>query len=190
MHRALLRDRRARVIAGLPGILRAWTVWSHARLSWHQTCEAYPSHFRRTFMKKTASAKWSGGIKDGKGHISTQSGVLKDAPYGFNSRFEEGPGTNPEELIGAAHAGCFTMALSLMLTQAGLTAESIETKATITLDKEGEGFAITASHLDVKVKVPGADKAKVEEAVQSAKAGCPVSKVLNANITLDAEVTV
>ena len=106
-------------------------------------------------MQKTASAKWSGGIKDGKGYISTQTGVLKDAPYGFAARFEEGPGTNPEELIGAAHAGCFTMAFSLMLTQAGLTADSIETKSTVTLDKDGEGFSITACHLDMKAKIPG-----------------------------------
>jgi osmotically inducible protein OsmC len=141
-------------------------------------------------MQKTASAKWSGGIKDGKGAISTQSGVLKDAPYGFVSRFEGGPGTNPEELIGGAHAGCFSMALSLIMGQAGMVPQSIETKATITLDKEGEGFAITASHLDVKVTVPGADKAKVEAALQAAKEGCPVSKVLNAKVTMTPEIIV
>ncbi len=143
----------------------------------------------RTLVQKTASAKWSGGIKDGKGYISTQTGVLKDAPYGFAARFEGGPGTNPEELIGAAHSGCFTMALSLQLTQAGLTAESIETKSTVTLDKDGEGFSITACHLDVKAKVPGADKATFEKLANAAKEGCPVSKLIagNAKITLNSE---
>ncbi len=145
--------------------------------------------FWRTLVQKTASAKWSGGIKDGKGYISTQTGVLKDAPYGFAARFEEGPGTNPEELIGAAHSGCFTMALSLQLTQAGLTAESIETKSTVTLDKDGEGFSITACHLDVKAKVPGTDKATFEKLANAAKEGCPVSKLFagNAKITLNTE---
>jgi osmotically inducible protein OsmC len=139
-------------------------------------------------MNKTASAKWQGGIKDGKGSISTQSGVLKDSPYGFKARFEEGPGTNPEELLGAAHAGCFSMALSMILGQAGMVAQSIETKATVTLDKEGEGFAITAVHLDVAVRIPGADKAAFEKAANDAKAGCPVSKVLKAKITMDARL--
>jgi lipoyl-dependent peroxiredoxin len=145
--------------------------------------------FWRTLVQKTASAKWSGGIKDGKGYISTQTGVLKDAPYGFSSRFEGGPGTNPEELIGAAHSGCFTMALSLQLTQAGLTAESIETKSTVTLDKVGDGFSITACHLDVKAKVPGADQATFEKLANAAKEGCPVSKLFagNAKITLNTE---
>ena len=140
-------------------------------------------------MQKTASAKWSGGIKDGKGFISTQTGVLKDAPYGFAARFEEGPGTNPEELIGAAHAGCFTMAFSLMLTQAGLTADSIETKSTVTLDKDGEGFSITACHLDMKAKIPGTDQANFEKLANMAKEGCPVSKLFanNAKITLNAQ---
>lgn len=136
-------------------------------------------------MKKTASAHWQGGIKDGKGTISTQSGALSAQPYGFNTRFENEPGTNPEELIGAAHAGCFSMALSKELGEAGMTAESIDTKAEVTLDKQDGGFAITAVHLSLKAKVPGADRAAFEKAVEAAKTGCPVSKVLNAEITLE-----
>lgn len=139
-------------------------------------------------MKKTASAIWHGGIKDGKGAISTQTGVLKDAPYGFTARFESGPGTNPEELLGAAHAGCFTMALSLILGEAGMIADTIRTTAEVTLDKLAEGYAITAVHLDVRAKIPGADSAAFEKAAEAAKAGCPVSKVLNAKITLDARL--
>ncbi|MCP3022865.1 OsmC family protein [Cupriavidus basilensis] len=139
-------------------------------------------------MKKYGSAKWQGGIKDGQGSISAESGVLKDAPYGFKARFEGGPGTNPEELIGAAHAGCFSMALSLILGEAKMVAESIATKATVTLDKDGAGFTITAVHLDVTVRVPGADKAAVEQCLHGAKAGCPVSKLLKAEITMDAKV--
>ncbi|KDP89087.1 peroxiredoxin OsmC [Cupriavidus sp. SK-3] len=139
-------------------------------------------------MQKYGSAKWQGGIKDGLGSISAESGVLKDAPYGFKARFEGGPGTNPEELIGAAHAGCFSMALSLFLGEAKMVAESIATKATVTLDKDDSGFTITAVHLDVKVRVPGADKAAVEKALQTAKAGCPVSKLFKAEITMDATV--
>lgn len=137
-------------------------------------------------MIKKAWAVWKGGIKDGGGTISTETGVLKDAPYGFKARFEIGKGTNPEELIGAAHAGCFSMALSKMLGDAGLTAERIETHADVTLDKIGEGFEITASHLTVTAKIPGADKAKFEELAGKAKAGCPVSKLLKAKITMDA----
>ena len=140
---------------------------------------------RRTRMKTHGSAVWQGGIKDGKGAISTKSGALKDYPYGFSSRFEGKPGTNPEELIGAAHAGCFTMALSLILGEAKLTAERMETTAEVTLDKVADGFAITAVHLTLKAKVPGADQAKFEELAAKAKAGCPVSKLLNAKITLD-----
>lgn len=136
-------------------------------------------------MKKTASAHWQGGIKDGKGTISTQSGVLSEQPYGFNTRFEDKPGTNPEELIGAAHAGCFSMALSKELGEAGMTAESIDTKAEVTLDKQDGGFAITAVHLSLKAKIPGADRTAFEKAVETAKTGCPVSKVLNAEITLE-----
>jgi lipoyl-dependent peroxiredoxin len=127
----------------------------------------------------SGSAKWQGGIKDGKGAISTKSGALKDYPYGFASRFEGKPGSNPEELIGAAHAACFTMALSLILGEAKLTAEQMETKADVTLEKVGDGFAMSA-------KIPGADNAKFQELAGMAKAGCPVSKLLNTRITLDA----
>jgi lipoyl-dependent peroxiredoxin len=137
-------------------------------------------------VKRSASAHWSGGIKDGLGTISTETGVLREAPYGFKSRFESGPGTNPEELIAAAHAGCFSMALSLGLGNAGLTADSIDTRAAVTLDKDGEGFSITSVHLDCKAKVPGADAATFEKIAQETKLGCPVSKVLKATITLDA----
>lgn len=137
-------------------------------------------------MKKSASAEWKGGLKDGGGTISTETGVLRNAPYGFRSRFEDGPGTNPEELIGAAHAGCFSMALSLMLGNNELKADYIRTKADITLEKVGEGFAITASHLTVNAKIPGADAATFERIANEAKAGCPVSKVLNAKITMQA----
>src|SRR5690349_20785561 len=143
------------------------------------------AHMATTF----GSAKWQGGIKDGKGAISTKSGALKDYPYGFASRFEGKPGTNPEELLGAAHAGCFTMALSKMLGDAGMTAEKMETQADVTLEKQGEGFAITAVHLTLKAKIPGADKAKFEDVANKAKAGCPVSKLLNAKITLDASLS-
>ena len=137
-------------------------------------------------MKKTASAVWQGGLKDGKGQISTESGALKQAPYGFNTRFEGTPGTNPEELIGAAHAGCFSMALSMILGEAGLTPERIDTTAEVTLDKQPDGFAITAVHLILKARVPGASQQQFLELASKAKAGCPVSKVLNANISLDA----
>jgi osmotically inducible protein OsmC len=137
-------------------------------------------------MKKSASAHWSGGIKDGQGSISTETGVLREAPYGFKSRFEDGPGTNPEELIAAAHAGCYSMALSLGLGNAGLTADSIDTKAVVTLDKDGDGFSITAVQLTCKAKVPGTDAATFAKIAQATKEGCPVSKVLKAAITLDA----
>ncbi len=140
-------------------------------------------------MKKTAWAVWKGGIKDGIGSISTETGVLKEAPYGFKARFEGGKGTNPEELIGAAHAGCFSMALSKMLGDAGLTADEIRTSAEVTLDKVGEGFEITASHLIVTARIPGADEAKFQEIADKAKVGCPVSKVLKgAKITMDAKL--
>jgi lipoyl-dependent peroxiredoxin len=134
------------------------------------------------------SALWQGGIKDGKGAISTKSGALKEYPYGFASRFEGKPGTNPEELIGAAHAGCFTMALSLILGEAKLTAERMDTTAEVTLEKVADGFAITSVHLTLKAKIPGADKAKFDELAAKAKAGCPVSKLLNTKITLDASL--
>jgi osmotically inducible protein OsmC len=139
----------------------------------------------RIQMKKTASAHWQGGIKDGKGTISTQSGALSNNPYGFNSRFENQPGTNPEELIGAAHAGCFSMALSKELGDSGMTAESIETKAEVTLDTVDGGFVISAVHLSLRAKIPGANREAFDKAVETAKQGCPVSKVLNAKITLD-----
>ncbi len=134
----------------------------------------------------SGSAKWQGGIKDGKGAISTKSGALKDYPYGFASRFEGKPGTNPEELIGAAHAGCFTMALSLILGEAGLKADEMNTQADVTLEKQGDGFAITKVHLTLRAKIPGTDAATFQDLAGKAKAGCPVSKLLKADITLDA----
>src|SRR3954463_725235 len=155
-------------------------------------------YIRRGYRERTSgecsmptthgSALWQGGIKDGKGSISTKSGALKEYPYGFASRFEGKPGTNPEELIGAAHAGCFTMALSLILGEAKLTAERMDTTAEVTLEKVADGFAITAVHLTLKAKIPGADKAKFDELAAKAKAGCPVSKLLNTKITLDASL--
>lgn len=140
-------------------------------------------------IKKTGSAAWRGGIKDGVGSISTESGALKAYPYGFASRFEGKAGTNPEELIGAAHAGCFTMALSLILGEAGLTAEQLNTSAEVTLEKDGEGFSITKVHLTLRGKVPGADEARFLELAGKAKQGCPVSKLLRAEITLDAALS-
>lgn len=137
-------------------------------------------------IKKTASAHWAGDLKTGIGSISTETGVLREAPYGFKARFEGGKGTNPEELIGAAHAGCFSMALSMILGEAGLTAESIDTTAEVKLDKQDDGFAITAVHLVLKAKVPGATQQQFDELTTKAKEGCPVSKVLKAEITLDA----
>lgn len=139
-------------------------------------------------MKRKASAVWEGGIKDGKGRISTNSGVLSDTQYSFSTRFEEGIGTNPEELIAAAHAGCFSMALSGQLGNAGLTAESINTTATVTLDKTEAGFTITAVHLDVTARIPGAEQQAFETAANNAKAGCPVSRLLNAQITMEARL--
>lgn len=139
-------------------------------------------------MKRTASAHWAGGLKEGKGSVSTQSGVLNNTQYSFSTRFENGVGTNPEELIAAAHAGCFSMALSAELGKMGLTPESIETNATLTLDKTEAGFTITAVHLDVSAKIPGGDQKKFDEAAQNAKKGCPVSRVLNANITMRAQL--
>ncbi|HTC82719.1 MAG TPA: OsmC family protein [Rhizomicrobium sp.] len=139
-------------------------------------------------MTTFGSAKWQGGLKDGKGAISSKSGALSDYPYGFASRFEGKPGTNPEELIGAAHAGCFTMALSLILEQAGFKAEEMNTKAEITLAKQGDGFAITKSQLTLRAKIPGIDNAKFRELAGMAEKGCPVSKVLNCEISLDASL--
>jgi osmotically inducible protein OsmC len=137
-------------------------------------------------MTTFGTAKWQGGLKDGKGWLTTKSGALSEQPYGFASRFEGKPGTNPEELIGAAHAGCFTMALSKILGDAGFTATEMNTKAEITLEKQGDGFAITKSHLTLRAKIPGLDDAKFKELAGMAEKGCPVSKVLNAQISLDA----
>jgi osmotically inducible protein OsmC len=137
-------------------------------------------------MKRTANAQWHGDLKSGKGNISTASGVLSSTPYSFQTRFEEGKGTNPEELLAAAHAGCFTMAVSAQLMQAGLTADSLETTCTISLEKQPDGFSITASHLEMKAKVPGATQESFDKAVQAAKTGCPVSKLYKTNITLTA----
>ena len=139
-------------------------------------------------MKRNGSAVWRGGLKDGKGTVSTDSGVLSNTQYSFSTRFEDGTGTNPEELIAAAHAGCFSMALSAQLGNAGMTAEEIQTTASVSLDKTDGGFAITAVHLDVRAKVPGADKQAFETAANNAKSGCPVSKVLNATITMNARL--
>jgi lipoyl-dependent peroxiredoxin len=137
-------------------------------------------------MKSSASAVWSGDLKSGKGTISSESGVLSDTPYSFKTRFEGEKGTNPEELIGAAHAGCFSMALSLMLQNAGLVAERIATKADVTLAQKDGGFAVTAVHLTLRAKIPGASQEAFEKAANDAKVGCPISKLLKADITLDA----
>ena len=137
-------------------------------------------------MKRSASAVWKGGLQDGKGTVSTESGTLSNVPYNFKMRFENEKGTNPEELVAAAHAACFSMALSKILVDAGMTAESIDTKATVSLDKGDAGFSVTSSHLDTTVKIPNANKTAFDEAVEKAKAGCPISKLLNAKITLNA----
>ncbi|TBW12251.1 OsmC family peroxiredoxin [Azotobacter chroococcum subsp. isscasi] len=137
-------------------------------------------------MKRTGSAVWQGNLKEGKGSLSTQSGALKEQPYGFNTRFEDQPGTNPEELIGAAHAGCFSMALAKMLGDAGLTPERLETQAEVSLEKQGEGFAITAVDLTLRARVPGATPERFDEIANQAKEGCPVSRLLNARINLKA----
>lgn len=139
-------------------------------------------------MKTTnsGSARYEGLGKDGKGHISTRSGALDNQPYGFNTRFEDGPGTNPEELIAAAHAACFTMALSFALAREGLSDGTLETTAKVTLEKDGDGFTVTRSDLTLTGSVPGIDEAKFLELARGAEANCPISKVLNAEITLDA----
>ena len=141
-------------------------------------------------MERKASAVWRGGLKDGKGTISTQSGVLRDTQYSFSTRFAEGIGTNPEELIAAAHAGCFTMALSAQLGEAGLTPESLETSVTVKFEKTDAGFTITAIHLVTQAKVPGASESAFETAANNAKAGCPISRLFKGNteITLDAKL--
>jgi osmotically inducible protein OsmC len=139
-------------------------------------------------MQRKASAVWNGGLKDGKGSISAPGGVLNNTPYSFATRFENAPGTNPEELIAAAHAGCFSMALSAQLGGANLTPESISTSVTLSLDKLDSGWTITASHIDVVGKVPGADAATFQKYAEAAEKGCPVSKVLNAKITMTAKL--
>jgi osmotically inducible protein OsmC len=139
-------------------------------------------------MKRKASAVWRGGLKDGKGTISTESNVLKDTQYSFSARFESGVGTNPEELIAAAHAGCFSMAFSAELGKAGITPESISTTATVTLEKTDAGFTVTESHLDVTAMIPGVDKTKALEIANGAKAGCPISRLLTAKVTMDAKI--
>jgi lipoyl-dependent peroxiredoxin len=139
-------------------------------------------------MQRKASAEWKGGLKDGQGSVSSASGVLSNTPYSFSTRFENGAGTNPEELIAAAHAGCFSMALSGQLGAANLTPESINTTATLSLEKLDAGWTITAVHLDVVAKVPGATAESFKTAADNAKAGCPVSKVLNAKVTMDAKL--
>jgi len=138
--------------------------------------------------KRQATARWEGGIKDGRGVLSTPSGALDQTPYSFTDRFEDGPNTNPEELIGAAHAGCFAMALSGQLGNAGLTAERLDVTATVSLDKRDDGFAITAVHLDLTARIPGAEQTAFMKAANDAKNGCPVSKLLDAEITLDAKL--
>lgn len=139
-------------------------------------------------MKRKGSAVWTGDLKQGTGRVSTESGALREAQYSFDTRFENGTGTNPEELIGAAHAGCFSMALSGQLTNAGHTAERIETTATVTLVKDDAGFTVTAVHLDVTARVPGADRNAFDTAANNAKKGCPISRLLNAEITMDAKL--
>jgi lipoyl-dependent peroxiredoxin len=139
-------------------------------------------------MQRKASAVWQGGLRDGNGSLSSDSGVLAKTPYSFRTRFESTPGTNPEELLAAAHAGCFTMALSAQLGEAGLTAERLETTATVSLDKVGDGFSVTRSHLDLVARVPGADKAKFDAAVKAAETGCPVSKLFKAEISVTARL--
>lgn len=137
-------------------------------------------------MKRSASAVWKGGLKDGRGTVSTESGVLSATPYDFSMRFENQKGTNPEELIAAAHAACFSMALSLFLGEAGMTAESIDTKATVTLEQVEGAFSVTSSDLQTTVKIPNADKAAFQKAAETAKNDCPISKLLNAKITMNA----
>jgi len=139
-------------------------------------------------MQRNASAHWTGGLKDGKGAITSASGVLSNTPYSFSTRFEGQPGTNPEELIAAAHAGCLTMALSSQLGAAGMTAESLDTTATVTMEKLEAGFTVTSVHLAVRAKIPGADKAKFDLAAKNAKEGCPISRLLNTKITMDAQL--
>ena len=155
-----------------------------AALAWHK----FRTLFKERTMKRKASAVWQGGLKDGKGTISTDSGVLSNTQYSFGTRFEEGKGTNPEELIAAAHAGCFSMALSAQLGEAKLTAESINTTSTVTLEKDDKGFAVTEVHLDVVCRIPGADEKAFMTAADNAKTGCPISRLFNAKITMNARL--
>jgi lipoyl-dependent peroxiredoxin len=148
---------------------------------------AIGGRFRFT-MKRKGSAVWHGGLKDGKGVLTSASGVLSSTPYSFHMRFEEEPGTNPEELIGTAHAGCFSMALSMILGLEGMHAEKIETEATITLEKLGDSFAVTASHLDVSATIPGVSDEDFQKAAEKAKVSCPISKLMNAKVTIDARL--
>ena len=141
-------------------------------------------------MKRKASAQWQGGLKDGNGTVSAESGVLNNIPYSFSKRFGDEKGTNPEELIAAAHASCFAMATSAQLEGVGIKAQSIAATANVVLEKVGDGFAVTSSHLEVNIKAPGADRAKVQTAADNAKTGCPISKLLNAKITMEARIEV
>ncbi|WP_440997789.1 OsmC family protein [Arhodomonas sp. SL1] len=139
-------------------------------------------------MKRNATAVWQGGLKDGSGNISTETGTVANAAYSFGTRFEQGTGTNPEELLAAAHAGCYSMALSLVLGESGVTPERIDTTATVAIEPSDDGFTITTVHLDVRARIPGIDQGTFEEAANAAKVGCPVSKLFNAEITLDARL--
>jgi lipoyl-dependent peroxiredoxin len=139
-------------------------------------------------MKRSGSAVWTGGLKDGTGTLSSESGALSGVPYNFRKRFENEKGTNPEELVAAAHAACFSMFLAMVLSDAGMTVENIATTATVSLDQTPGGFAVTSSHLQTTVKIPNADSAAFQKAVEAAKAGCPISKLLNATITMDAKL--
>ena len=139
-------------------------------------------------MQRTATAQWKGGLKDGKGTVSTQSGVLSQTQYSFSTRFENGIGTNPEELVAAAHAGCFSMALSGQLGNASMTAQTIDTKATLTFEKTDAGFTVTAIHLDVKARIPGGNKAAFDKAADEAKKTCPISRLLNTKISMTASL--
>ena len=139
-------------------------------------------------MQRTATAQWKGGLKDGKGTVSTQSGVLSQTQYSFSTRFENGVGTNPEELVAAAHAGCFSMALSAQFGNANMTAQTIDTKATLTMEKTEAGFTVTAIHLDVKARIPGGNKAAFDKAAEEAKKNCPISRLLNTKISMTASL--
>jgi lipoyl-dependent peroxiredoxin len=167
-------------LANIPGTPPRESNW------WIQNIHSF--QLEDVIMQRKASAVWQGDLKSGKGTLSTDSGVLKQTAYSFHSRFESGVGTNPEELLAAAHAGCFTMALSAQLGGAGMTAQKLETTATVTLDKVGDGFSITKSHLDLVATIPGADKAKFDAAVKAAETGCPVSKLFKAEISVSAKL--